>query len=176
MATIATGFLFQSRLCHCSLCTASNSKALHPPKRLWNTRISLSGVRTKMPGSVHTAVPVDVLPFSTCTAFQQVHEYAASSNLYADGSFQCKPLVTAPRRRWKQTRRLIAADLVALRAFVDAHVGKPFYYYDPVLSGFTYDPTGAQTLGRFTVIIQGGWSQESGLGRSNCTIELAEVF
>ena len=145
-----------------------------------------------MPGSVQNAVPVGVLPASLCTAFTEVREFEALQNQYHDGTLETGQLAQTSRKTFKLSQRLSAvrpaplvlSPLELLKAFWDAHDGGliPFVYYNPFEPisgqpiGSNYDATGASTVGRYTVVFRGAWSQSSGLARTDVpNIELIEV-
>jgi hypothetical protein len=130
-----------------------------------------------MPGSVENAAPTTVLPWALCRAFSHSREYAVLDNEYKNGESQRCKLVETSRKSWELSRRLTPTLLATLRAFFDARKGpqEPFFFYDPWDSGFTYDPTGVQTLGRYTVRFEGSWSQAAGIGRTDVDLALVEL-
>ncbi len=130
-----------------------------------------------MPDSVANAAPTTVLPWSLCRAFSHSREFAINVNEYADGSCQVGQLVSTSRKTWKISRRLTPTLLGTLRAFYEACNGPqiPFYFYDPWDSGFTYDPTGVQIFGRYTVRFEGAWDQTVGMARADVDISLVEL-
>jgi hypothetical protein len=128
-----------------------------------------------MPGSVSNAAPTDVLPWGLCTAFAHSREYIASISEYPDGSSQRGRLAETSRKSWRQSRRLTATGLATLYTFYQNHINDPFYFYDPWASGFTYDETGEQTLGRYTVRFDGEWNQSMGIARGEAGISLVEL-
>lgn len=131
-----------------------------------------------MPGNVSNAAPTTVLPLSLCTKFVPSREIAMDENSYADGESQRALLVATSRKSWKLSKRLAPTALATLRAFYVARNGpqQPFYFYDPNDSGFSYDPTGAATVGRYTVRFDGPWAQVIGLGRADVSdIALVEL-
>ena len=71
---------------------------------------------------------------------------------------------------------MTAALAVALKTFWDGQQGgvAPFLFYN--LSEGAYDATGNSTLGRYTVVFRGNWSQTTAVRRTDAPqIELAEV-
>ena len=71
---------------------------------------------------------------------------------------------------------MTATLAAALKSFWDSHQGGvvPFLYYN--LAEGPYDSTGAATLGRYTVVFRGNWSQTTGMQRTDVPqIELIEV-
>lgn len=130
-----------------------------------------------MPGNVSNAAPATVLPLSLSKAFSHSREYAVIENEYKNGESQRSLLVSTSRKSWRMSKRLNPSVLATLRAFYDARKGsqQPFYYYDPADSGFTHDPTGVQTLGRYTVRFDGNWEQNVGKGRADVDLTLVEL-
>lgn len=86
-----------------------------------------------MPGSVQSAAPATVMPWSLCRAFVHSREYAVLGNDYRNGESQRDKLTATSRKRWHLAKRLKPADLATLRAFYEARNGphEPFYFYDP---------------------------------------------
>ena len=132
-----------------------------------------------MPGSVQNAAPATVMPQLLCRAFSQAREYIVLENEYRNGESQRNRLVETSRKRWHTARRLTPTLLEAFRDFYDARKGpqEPFYFYDPWETNpkFTHDPTGAATIGRYTVRFEGFWEQAVGLGRAEFPITLVEL-
>jgi hypothetical protein len=118
-----------------------------------------------------------VLPLSLSKAFSNSREYAVIENEYKNGESQRSLLTSTSRKSWRMSKRLTPSALATLRTFYDARKGpqQPFYFYDPADSGFTYDPTGVQTLGRYTVRCEGNWEQTVGPGRADVNIALVEL-
>jgi len=132
-----------------------------------------------MPGSVHNALPLAVLPATLSRAFVHEREYPALDNEYRNGESQRSVQATDSRKRWRLAKRLTPVQLSALRDFYEAHKGptEPFYFYDPyeTIPKFSHDPTGQAVAGRYTVRFDGEWNQSVGLGRSDVSIELVEL-
>jgi hypothetical protein len=132
-----------------------------------------------MPGSVQNAAPLSVLPASLSRAFVHEREYPVLDNEYAGGESQRSVQATNSRKRWRLAKRLTSAQLVTLRDFYDARNGptEPFYFYDPWDTNpkFSYDPTGQQTEGRYTVRFEGAWEQSAGIALIEVTVELVEL-
>lgn len=132
-----------------------------------------------MPGSVQNAAPAAVLPHSLCRAFVHEREYPVLDNEYRNGEPQRTAQATNSRKRWRPAKRLTPAWLQVLRDFYDARGGmlEPFYFYDSYEANpkFSYDPTGEETEGRYTVRFDGEWNQSIGLARADVTIELVEL-
>jgi hypothetical protein len=132
-----------------------------------------------MPGSVQNAVPLTVLPASLCRAFVHEREYPILDNEYRNGESQRSVQATNSRKRWRLGKRLTPAGLQALRDFYDARRGptEPFYFYDPYETSpkFSFDPSGLAIAGRYAVRFASEWSQSTGMGRSDVSIELVEL-
>lgn len=132
-----------------------------------------------MPGSVHNATPLTVLPASLSRAFAHEREYPVLDNDYRNGESQRKAQANNSRKHWRFAKRLAPAQLETLRDFFDARKGpmEPFYFYDPYETSpkFSHDPTGQATAGRYTVRFAGGWSQSVSLGRADVLLELVEL-
>lgn len=131
-----------------------------------------------MPGSVQNADPVTVMPYTLCKAFEEARAFETLQSEYSDGSYQGSRRADTSRKSWHTRRRLTAGLMSSLRAFYLARHGshEPFYYYNPRESGFTYDPTGADPTGRYTVrFLQDTWEQVIELGRGEVDIEIIEI-
>jgi hypothetical protein len=129
-----------------------------------------------MPGNLQNAVPSGVMPYSLCTAFSESREYLQLQAVYHDGATERSQLAATSRRTFQLAKRLTATAAAALKTFWDGQQGGliPFLFYN-LIEG-PYDPTGAATLGRYTVVFRGNWSQTTGLLRTDIPqIELVEV-
>lgn len=132
-----------------------------------------------MPGSVSNAAPSTVLPASLCKAFTHSREYAVDVNEYRNGESQRDKLVETSRKSWRLSKRLAPAAIAILRSFYDARKGptQPFYFYDVWETDpkFSYDATGVDTTGRYTVRFEGNWEQRAGIGRGDVEIALVQL-
>ena len=132
-----------------------------------------------MPGSVQNTMPATVLPQSLCRAFVHTREYPVIDNEYRNGESQRSLAAVTSRKRWALTKRLTPAQLQALREFYEARNGpvEPFYFYDPYETNpkFSWDPTGAAVVGRYTVRFNSEWSQSVAPARSDVQIDLIEL-
>jgi phage-related protein len=132
-----------------------------------------------MPGSAQNAAPLTVMPASLSRAFVHEREYPVLDNEYRNGESQRKAQANNSRKRWRLAKRLMPAQLQALRDFFDARKGptEPFYFYDPYETSpkFSHDPTGQTVTGRYTVRFATEWSQTVGVSRADATFELIEV-
>ena len=137
-----------------------------------------------MPGNILAAVPNDVMPFSLCTTFAELREFAQVQNQYRDGTIQRSQLAQTSRRTFRLSKRLSASALAALYSFWGSQNGglTPFAFYNPLdvasgqQIGSNYDPTGNNTQGRVTVVFRGNWAQAMDIARTNVQgLELVEV-
>jgi len=129
-----------------------------------------------MPGSIQNAAPSGVMPYSLCISFSESREYVQLQAQYHDGATERSQLAQTSRRTFKLAQRLTAARAIALKAFWDGQQGGvvPFLFYD--LAEGAYDATGNSTVGRYTVVFRGNWSQATGMLRTDVPqIELVEV-
>jgi hypothetical protein len=114
--------------------------------------------------------------YALCAAFSELREYVQLQAQYHDGTTDRSQLAQTSRRTFKLAQRLTAARAIALKAFWDGQQGGvvPFLFYN--LAEGAYDATGNSTLGRYTVVFRGNWSQTTGLLRTDVPqVELAEV-
>ncbi len=133
-----------------------------------------------MPGNVGSAAPATVFPDLTYTALSKSSEWATGVATYPDGSSQRYSIpATAPRARFRLRAKLGATAMAALRAFYVARKGRkePFFLYWPWerTVPFTYDPTGTETDGRYTVRFDCDWSQSQMLQRGEVELDLLEI-
>jgi hypothetical protein len=132
-------------------------------------------------GSVQNAAPAGVLPQGLCTAFMEESAYVELQNQYHDDTVHRSKLAETPRRTFRLTRRLGAAQLAALASFFDAHGGGmvPFYFYNPWEAtpvGSNWSADGSTLTGRYTVVFRGDWQQTTGLARTDVPqLQLVEV-
>jgi len=117
------------------------------------------------------------MPFGLCSAFTEEMRLEALVNSYPDGSSDRAALAQNPRHFFKCTRPVTVAQYTALFNFFNAHRGDPFYFYNlrETVPPFTWDSSGAQTIGRYVVVFDGPWSEEIMLGRSSVSLALREV-
>lgn len=129
-----------------------------------------------MPGNLQPANPTEVMPKGLCTAFQEELRFESFVNSgYPDGSSDRVALALNARHFFRFTRRATATQYAALFTFYKAHLIVPFYFYNLRESNFVWDATGGSTVGRYTVVFDGNWSDQSGLGRSQASLGLREV-
>ena len=141
-----------------------------------------------MPGNIAaaTATVTGVLPQATCRAFSETRQFPMLHNQLHDGT-PITGLITdgvnaaQSLKTWKQTRRLPAAVMATLIAFIESHIGVPFYFYNPFEPaghpiGSNYDSTGTSTQGRHICrFTMPGWSISTDLARSNIEIAFKEI-
>lgn len=132
-----------------------------------------------MPGNLKPASPTAVMPMSLSKAFEEMHFLSAFVNEHADGRSTRRALAFNDRHTFRISRPLTDSQLATLRQFylTTARFGTPFYFYNtretqPLGS---WDGTGINTVGRYTVVWEGGWSETLGLGRNEASFVLREV-
>lgn len=136
-----------------------------------------------MPGSVANAAPATVFPNLRWLSLSAVSEWATETNEYPDGSSQRRSLPggtpAKPRLRFIGRARLGATAMASLRSFFVARNGKQgatFFYYGPETSpAWSHDPTGTETVGRYTVRFTSDFTMQFGLARGEVEIELLEI-
>jgi hypothetical protein len=81
------------------------------------------------------------------------------------------------RHYFRMTQGLNPADWQTLRTFFNQWQAKPFYFYNlrETVPPFSFDPTGADTIGRYTVVFDGQWSDTYGIARTDVALALREV-
>lgn len=133
-----------------------------------------------MPGSISSAAPATVMPWSLCKSFTHSREYVVNGDDYKNGESDRGRLTETSRKLWKLSQRLTPVLLARLRDFYDAQNGplRPFYFYDvwETAPKFAYDETGTETIGRYVVRFEDDWSQSIGLGRGDAGITLMEII
>jgi hypothetical protein len=130
-----------------------------------------------MPGNLIPAQPSQVMPFALCSAFTEELRIQSHVNSYPDGSSDRAALALNARRFFRLTQKLTPTQWNALRAFYFANKHTAFYFYNyrETVPPFYWDPTGTQTLGRYIVVFDGGFSDAVGMGRSEASFQLREV-
>jgi hypothetical protein len=121
-----------------------------------------------MPNNLTPAAPTDVMPAHLTRAFHEELRLEADLNMYPDGSSDRNPLALNNRRYFTMQETLLPDDWAALRTFFNAHQGRAFYFYNPreTVPAFSWDSTGANTVGRYTVAFDGTWSETYGHDRA----------
>lgn len=130
-----------------------------------------------MPGNIIAAAPTEVMPFGLCSAFSEEHRIEAFINAYQDGSSDRAARALNSRRFFRMTRPVTAAQYTALYNFWKAHPVQAFWFYNLVetIPPFHWDPTGSAPDGRYPVVFDGSWSDQTSLGRSPVSLGLREV-
>lgn len=130
-----------------------------------------------MPNPVTPASPVGVLPKILASAFTVELRFESLINVYQDGASERAALALNPRHYFQLTRPLTPTERDTLWAFFLAHKGIPFYVYNPreTVPPFSYDATGAATVGRYTVVFDGGYSESISHPRLQVGFALREV-
>ena len=129
-----------------------------------------------MPANVAAAAPTTVLPAHIAQAFERQHVWPVEENEYANGERQSRARTTTPAVSWRLTPHVPEAiqtqlwNFLAARKFVE-----PFYFYDGTETSppWTVDPTGSNSVGRYTVVAKGPLNIQRGLARAlmNLTLE-----
>jgi len=124
-----------------------------------------------MPGNIIQAAPTEVMPARLSRAFHEETHLEADLNLYVDGSSDRQPLASRSRHYFTLSQTLSPADWQSLRAFYYAHQGRAFYFYNlrETVPPFSWDPTGGNTVGRYTVAFDGSWMELYGHERAQMT-------
>jgi hypothetical protein len=130
-----------------------------------------------MPANILPANPVDVMPKVLCRAFMEKLTFEALANTYPDGSSDRVSLVLNTRHYFQMSPEMVATDFGTLRTFFFAHMAQPFYFYNlrETVPPYSYDPTGADPIGRYTVVFDGAWSDQMGPARGTAKLSLREV-
>lgn len=130
-----------------------------------------------MPGNLNPANPTVVMPYGLCSAFTEELRLEGFVNSYPDGSSDRFALALNVRHFFRMTRKVTAAQYSALWAFYTQHLIAPFYFYSlrETVPPWTWDASGAQTVGRYIVCFDGSWSDTTMIGRSEASLGLREV-
>jgi hypothetical protein len=130
-----------------------------------------------MPQNVQAAAPSVVMPFSLSSAFSEEQRLEALVNLYQNGFATRSPLAINPRRFWKLSKSLTRTQWAALRNFYLSNTATPFWFYNPreTTPPFSWDASGATIQGRYTVVFDGNWAEDSLMVRSAISFGLREV-
>jgi hypothetical protein len=131
-----------------------------------------------MPGNLIPAAPTDVMPAKLSRAFHADLHLEADLNMYPDGSSDRNPLAQNDRHYFQMQQTLSPDDWQALRSFYDSHLGRPFYFYNlrETVPPWSWDPTGASTVGRYTVVFDGQWSETYGYERGEMILGYFKGF
>src|SRR5438270_10129747 len=106
-----------------------------------------------MPQNLNPANPVDVMPKNLCRSFQEDLRMEMLMNQYADGSSDRTALALNVRHYFRLAQGLTGPDWAAMWQFYIQHQAKSFYFYNlrETVPPFSYDPSGQNTIGRYTV-------------------------
>lgn len=119
------------------------------------------------------------MPWATASLFSRTLTPTVDSNRYPDGSLQSFAQESLSRNAWKLTQRLTDVQEALLEAFYLAVLGggTEFWFYDvyETVPPFTYDPTAAAEVGRYSVIFEGNYQRSLDWGRSPSQFGLVEV-
>ena len=135
-----------------------------------------------MPGNLHPADPVEVMPYTVARLFEESAFLDAQLDEYADGRSVRRALAINSRRTFRLTRLVSDEDLDILRGFYLANSrliarGTPFWFYNvrETVPPFTWDETAGDPVGRYAVVWEGGWNETLCLRLHEVTIVLRQV-
>jgi hypothetical protein len=130
-----------------------------------------------MPQNVNGANPSGVMPKQLCKAFQEDLRMEALMNQYPDGSSDRVALALNVRHYFRMTQGLNGTDWATMRQFFLAQQGKAFYFYNlrETVPPFSYDASGNNPIGRYTVTFDGMWSDTYNIARTDVALQLREV-
>jgi hypothetical protein len=132
-----------------------------------------------MPGNLHPALPSLVMPMSLAVLFEESLVLDAAVNEFADGRSIRRAMAFNCRHIFRLGRRLRDYELEDLRGFYYsfARHGNPFWFYNTreTLPLFSWDATGSDPVGRYTVVWAGPWSESIGMRLHDTSFELREV-
>ena len=99
------------------------------------------------------------------------------SNGYPDGSSDRLALAENMRAYFRLTEALTAADWQTLLTFYQAHMIQAFYFYNlrETVPPFSWDSTGQDPIGRYTVAFDSGWGDTYQQPRTQVQFNLREV-
>jgi hypothetical protein len=121
-----------------------------------------------MPGNIIPANPTDVMPANLARAFHAELHLECDLNMYPDGSSDRNALALNNRAYFTMQATLLPDAYTALKSFFYAHQGVPFYFYNlrETVPPFSWDATGQNTIGRYTVVFDGAWTETYGYERN----------
>jgi hypothetical protein len=131
-----------------------------------------------MPGNIIQATPTDVMPAKLSRAFHMEVHLEADLNMYPDGTSDRNPLAQNDRHYFTMQQVLLPDDWQALRSFFYNHQGVPFYFYNlrETVPPFSWDPSGQNTVGRYTVVFDGGFDETYTHERAQMTAGVFKGF
>jgi hypothetical protein len=117
-----------------------------------------------MPGNLTPANPTDVMPAKLSRAFHLELRMETDLNMYPDGSSDRNPLAQNDRHYFTLQQTLLPDEWQAMRTFFYQHQGVPFYFYNlrETVPPWSWDSTGQDPIGRYTVVFDGQWSETYG--------------
>lgn len=122
-----------------------------------------------MPGNLIPAEPTLVMPMGLMTRFEETLFLDAFVDTYADSNSTRRALAFNNRHIFRLARKLSFEELLELRDFylVVARYGNPFWFYNlrETEPPGTWDPTGGDPIGRYTVVWHGGFNETFVLGQ-----------
>jgi hypothetical protein len=130
-----------------------------------------------MPNNLNPANPQGVMPKQLCKSFQEELRLEALLNQYPDGSSDRNALALNVRHYFRMTQGLNGADWAAMRQFYIQQQGRAFYFYNlrETVPPYSWDPSGQNPIGRYTVVFDGQWSDIFNLARTDVALQLREV-
>jgi hypothetical protein len=130
-----------------------------------------------MPGNVAAASPTVVMPAQLARAFSEDLRLEALVNAYPDGSTDRAALANNVRHYFKMTQGLTAAGWQQMYNFFLQQQSAPFYFYNlrETVPPWSWDSTGQSTVGRYTVVFDGQWSDQFTAARTSVQMGLREV-
>jgi hypothetical protein len=130
-----------------------------------------------MPSNLSPAAPQGVMPKQLAQAFTMEMRLELLSNVYPDGSSERTALAQNVRAYFHLTQAMNATDWHNMFNFYQAHLITPFYFYnlrETVPMG-SWDATGQDPVGRYTVVFDGAWGDVYQLPRMQVQLSLREV-
>jgi hypothetical protein len=124
-----------------------------------------------MPGNLIPASPTTVMPARLARSFHEELRLECDINTYPDGASDRQALALNNRRYFTVQVMLPPAEWHDLRQFLFDHQGLPFYFYNlrETVPPFSWDPTGGDPIGRYTVVFDGVWSETYTRDRAQVT-------
>lgn len=132
-----------------------------------------------MPHDLHPALPGLTMPNQLASAFEEVLMLDAALEEYADGRSTRRAMAFNSRRGFRLSRPLNDAELDDLRGFYFAYAryGHAFWFYNyrETIPPGSWDESGADPIGRYTVVWEGSWTETIGKARHTTDFVLREV-
>ncbi len=130
-----------------------------------------------MPQNLNGANPSEVMPKQLCRSFQADLRMESLLNQYPDGASDRAALALNVRHYFHMVQGLSGPDWTAMFQFYRRKQAQAFYFYnlrETVPMG-SYDPTGTDPIGRYTVVFDGQWSDTYNVARTDVALQLREV-